>query len=97
MKINIEISADRDRYYAKISGKELRSEDATEDSLRKLWLEILCTKAYTENDQVCDELQEKHDFYCAEEYYPDWPLSIAGILDIQRKTSNDGYYHSIDW
>lgn len=90
MKVSIEITADKNRFYAIINGVEFTSKNTSEASLVKLWLEILKAKVYPGND-------EELDIYCAEEYYPEWPLSIADILDIRQKFSRDMYFEAIDW
>jgi len=91
MKVILELEADKDKYTATLNdGTILKSDDTGSHALRALWLKILDAKIYTgDNDEL--------DIYCGEEYSPEWPLSIAGILKIEEDFSRDMYYEVIDW
>ena len=84
MEIKISIKAELRYFTATVEGREFRSDDTKVESLRKMWNEILDAKIFNEDE-------EQDDRWFDEEYFPEWPESIAHILHMSNNVCQDGW------
>jgi len=93
MKIQIELTGEVHHFEAIIKGAKYKTDDATEASLKKLWMLLLDAEVFNTEDE--ENGIQTYD----EEYWPcdEFPFSISDLVITEHHFSSDAYYHVIDY